>query len=185
MIDYLLSETFLFFCAFTGSGIYLIQFLLNLLGTAEANEENSGADAIKFQWLSRQAMSGFLMMFGLSALTCKKEFDLEATTTLMISLSIGLFAILTTNFIFYQARKLHSPGSVFNLDEAIGKQGYVYQSIPKDGAGKISIALQQMTAEVAAISHDNEEISSFTTIQVIRKIDDNVLVVKAIEVTNG
>lgn len=72
------SGSVFWFCALTGSGMFFIHFIINIFSgtnqdnfdvsnTADANSDS--ADARKFKWLSMQAITGFLMMFGWTAIT--------------------------------------------------------------------------------------------------------------------
>lgn len=155
--------------AFTGTAIFVIQMI------------TSGDDFDNFKWLSKQAVTGFMMMFGWSGITCQLEFHLPESTSLLISFCVGLLTIYITGYIFKAAKKLHSPGTVFTLDDAIGKEALVYQRIPRDGLGKITISLQQMTHEINAASQNQSEIPFFTRVQVIKKIDDSTVVVAEIK----
>ncbi len=189
MLNYILnffhfinSETFFWFCALIGSGMFLIQFLLSIFGVADQDELDAGdrGDEGKFKWLSMQAISGFLMMFGWTALTCQKEFGFHYLSTISISFAIGIFAIIITSSIFKIAKKLQSAGNVYNLDEAIGKEAFVYHRIPKGGMGKVSLSLQDLTYEIDAIANDQEELPSFTRVQVIKTKDAKTVIVKPI-----
>ena len=75
------------------------------------------------------------------------------------------------------AKHLQSTGSVYKIDAVIGKEAYVYQHIPIDGTGKISISFQDLTYEIDAVSHTQNEIPSFTRVQIIKKRDDSTVVV--------
>ena len=97
--------------------------------------------------------------------------------TLGISFGSGLFAALVIRLIFTLAKKLRSSGTVYRIEDAIGKEGYVYQSIPKGGRGKISVELQHFTHEIDAISDSMEEIPSFNRVKIIEKSDDRTVVV--------
>ena len=59
-----------------------------------------------------QAITGFLMMFGWTAITCQNEFGLQNTITIGISLAAGIFAALIIRSIFKLAKKLQSSGNV-------------------------------------------------------------------------
>ncbi len=170
------------FCALAGSGMFVIQFILSLIGVTdhEHSDMSDVGDEHKFKWLSIQAIAGFLMMFGWTALTCQNEFALPVTLIVSIAFGIGFIAIFISSSIFKLARKLHSSGTVFSVDEAIGKEAVVYHRIPKGGRGKITVNVQQFTHEIDAINHNQEEISSFTRVQIIKKQDDNTVVVVAI-----
>jgi hypothetical protein len=175
-------DSFFWFCALAGTGMFLVQLVLSFLGNgADELDENSAVDAGKMKWLSRQAVTGFLMMFGLSALTCKNQFGLALALTAVIALTSGALAVVIIGFIFKLARKLQSTGTVFLLENALGKEAVVYQKIPRGGMGKISISLQQLTYEIDAISFNGEEISSFFPVQVIKLTGDGKVVVAPIK----
>ena len=103
--------------------------------------------------------------------------DSKTTTTIGISLAAGIFAALIIRSIFKLAKRLRSSGSIYRIEDAIGKEAYVYQRIPKGGVGKISISLQHFTHEIDAISHHSEELPSFMRVKIIEKKDDNTVVV--------
>lgn len=165
--DLAAQSPFFWFCALLGSGLFLLQFLLSFFGGLD---EDSDADGLKIKWLSKQGITGFLMMFGWSALTCQNQFHLPLTLTLPIAIASGAVTVFVTGLIFKMARKLHSPGTIFNLDDAIGKEATVYQRIPKNGIGKISLSLNQMTHEIDAVTENGEEIPSFAPVRILKKI---------------
>lgn len=184
--ELLRSGSVFWFSALAGTGIFIIQFIINIFGGADQDNFDSGdstdansdfADARKFKWLSMQAITGFFMMFGWTAITCQSEFGLQNTPTIAISLASGFLTAFIIRSIFKFAKKLQSSGTSYRIEDAVGKEAYVYQSIPKDGVGKITISLQHFTHEIDAISHDSEEVSSFTRVKIIKKKDDNTVVV--------
>lgn len=181
------SGSVFWFCALTGSGMFFIQFIINILGGTNQDNFDVGdtidassdaADANRFKWFSMQAITGFLMMFGWTAITCQSEFGLKNIPTIGISIASGIFAALIIRSIFKYAKKLQSSGSSYRIEDAIGKEAYIYQSIPKDGIGKISISLQNFTHEIDAISRNSEALSSFTRVKIIEIKDDNTVVVE-------
>lgn len=180
------SGSIFWFCALTGSGMFFIQFIINIFGVTDQESFETGdttdssgdsLDARKFKWFSIQAITGFLMMFGWTAITCQSEFGLQSTSTICISIAAGILAALIIRSIFIFAKRLQSSGSIFRIEDAIGKEAYVYQAIPKKGIGKITISLQHLTHEIDAVSHHSEELSSFTRVKIIEKKDDNTVVV--------
>lgn len=177
----LFSDTTIFtFSAYAGSGILIIQFILNLFAwadTADLNEGDGVGDEKKFKYLSLQTIGGFLMMFGWTGITCQKEFNLSIPSSIFSSLLIGLCSVFIINLIFRIAKKFHSPGNTCRLDDVIGKEAFVYQRIPKNGVGKISISFQHLTCEIDAVSHMQEELPSFTRVQILKKKDDVTVVV--------
>ena len=169
------SSPVFWFCSIIGTTLFAVQFFLSLLGSAD--DFDSFSDVSNFKWLSKQALTGFLMMFGWTGVTCKEEFALSNSLAVPLSLAAGLLTLFLTAYLFNTAKKLQSPGSIFNLDDAVGKEASVYQRIPNGGVGKITIALNQQTFEIDAASFDRKEISSFARVQVIKKLDDNTVVV--------
>jgi len=170
------SDSVFWFSALAGTGLSAIQLLLNLLGGgfdgAEASED---FELGKFKWLSKQAITGFLMMFGWVGLTCKKELLFSLPLTILCALAAGCLSVFILGYIFQFAKKLRSPGSVFCVEDAIGKDATVYQRISKGGSGKITVLLHNISYEIEAIS--TEEIPSFTQVQIVQKIDDKIVLV--------
>ena len=173
------QDSLFWFSAIAGSGLFAIQFVLSLLGTSEGDDlgENGALDVAKIKWLSKQALTGFLMMFGWTALACKNEFGLALPLTVLISLLSGIATVFVTGFIFKGAKRLHSTGTVFDLDKSIGKEAVVYQRIPKIGTGKVSISIDRVLHEIDAVSLNGEEIDSFRSVLISKKIDDKTLAV--------
>lgn len=164
------SGSVFWFCALSGSGLFLIQFLINLFGMGD-----SDSDIKQFKWLSLQAVTGFLMMFGWSAITCQNQFEAQILPTLFISLGVGLVAAWTIHVLIGLTKKLHSDGTVYKIEDAIGQEATVYQKIPKDGVGKVTLALHHFTHEIDAVSR--EEIESFTRVKIIEKAGRNTVIV--------
>lgn len=166
-------DSLFWFCALAGSGLCLIQFLLSIFGADD--------DLGKFKWMSKQAVIGFLMMFGWVGLTCKKELDCSGIESAGFGLIGGIVAILMTGFIFKMAAKLKSSGTVFNIEETLGKQATVYQSIPKGGCGKVTVSLHDFTHELEAISTHEEDIPSFIEVQITKIENATTVVVSPIQ----
>lgn len=176
------QDSLFWFCALSGSGMFVIQFLLSLFGVADHEVLDSPeVDTANIKWLSKQAVTGFLMMFGWTALTCQNQFSLPRSATLAIALAAGIVTILVSGLLFRMTGKLHSPGTIFTLEDAIGKEAVVYQHIPRGGIGKISISLHHMTHEIEAMSLHDEDIPSFSSVRVIKKSGDNTLIVTPIK----
>jgi membrane protein implicated in regulation of membrane protease activity len=88
--------------------------------------------------------------------------------------------MLITAYLFKLARKLVSKGSVFSVDQVVGKRGTVYQRISADGRGKINVELNDSTREIEAIAEDKQDIDSFQTVEVVRVVDQRTVAVKKI-----
>jgi membrane protein implicated in regulation of membrane protease activity len=164
-----MNDSLFWVFTYVGSGLFLIQFFLNLFGA------DDDADSGKFKWLLKQGLTGFFLMFGLVGLTCQKEFSLSLPLTLIFAGLAGLGAVLMAALLFKGAKKLRSTGTVFRIEDALGKEAVVYQSIPNRGVGKISISLNDFTHELDAQA--DEDIPSFDQVSVIKIIDKNTVFV--------
>lgn len=176
-LNFIVSKDFFFwFCAISGSGMLFIQLLLILFGIFDHDDFS---DSGEIKWISKQTISGFLMMFGWSALACKREFFLSLVPTIAIALVIGLATVLVISLIFKMASKLSSPGTVFKIEDAIGKEAVVYQKISVGGVGKVMVCLNNFTHEIEAIS--DEDIPSFIKVKIVKKENDKTVVVVPIK----
>lgn len=179
-LSFLITNDSLFwFCALAGTGLFIIQFAITLFGAGDLDSHETGteSDSGDFQWLSKQGITGLLMMFGWVGLTCKKQFGLTGSIVSCLSLGSGFVALFLTGIIFNAARRLRSTGTVFNIEDAIGKEATVYQRIPSEGRGKISVSIHNFTHEIDALSLNGEEIPSFTSVRIIKIADDKTLFV--------
>lgn len=182
------KETFFWFFALSGSVTLFIQLILNLFGLSDHHDigdtdiDTGEIDTSNFKWLSKQALSGFFMMFGWIGLSCLKEFEFNVLLSLAIAFIAGVLAMFVSGFIFKMARKLHSSGTVFKIEDAIGQEAMIYQRILKKDKGKILISLNNLTREIDAIALNEEEIPSFTKVKIINKVDENTVSVVPIKI---
>lgn len=95
------------FCALAGSGMFVIQFLLNFIDVRK-NEDFEDRSFIR---MSVQAVTGFLMIFGWTAISFQREEYFQDGSTLVIAFVSGLFALFITSAIFRVAKKLQRRGS--------------------------------------------------------------------------
>lgn len=174
------KDSLFWFCALAGSGMFAIQFILFLVG-GDADDFDDGhshdGSGHNFKWLSKQAITGFLMMFGWAGLTCKNELELSAVMSTLVAVGVGIGMMLITGSIFKIARKLKSSGSVFRIEDAVGKEASVYQKIPKGGVGKVTVSLSDISHEIDAIALNGEEIESFYPVHIVKKADDRTVIV--------
>ena len=172
------SDTLFWFPALLGTGLFLIQLVFSFLGGGES-EDGGFFEAGQFKWLTRQALTGFLMMFGWAGLTCRREFAIDGGFAVAIAFGAGLVAMLSSALLFRSLKKLRSPGAIFSLEEALGKEAMVYHRIPIRGMGKISLTLNGLTHELDAMSgNSEEEIDSFSQVKVIEVRDGSVVVAR-------
>lgn len=182
--DFISKDYLFWFCALFGSGLFVIQFLLSFIsGQSHDDVDIAGedVDSGNFKWISKHAITGFLMMFGWVGLTCRNEFNISSLYSFLLSFLSGIITMFFTSLVFRGANKLQSSGTIFTLDDAIGKHATIYQRIPKGGIGKISISLHNFTHEIDAISDHPEDLQSFTSVQIIKKSDDKTVLVVPIQ----
>nr|NGX35755.1 hypothetical protein [Candidatus Anoxychlamydiales bacterium] len=102
--------------------------------------------------------------------------------SLAIAFIAGVLAMFVSGFIFKMARKLHSSGTVFKIEDAIGQEAMIYQRILKKDKGKILISLNNLTREIDARALNEEEIPSFTKVKIINIVDENTVSVVPIKI---
>jgi hypothetical protein len=182
------KETVFCFFSLSGSVILVIQLILNLFGLShhyDIGDTDIGTgeiDTSNFKWLSKQALSGFFMMFGWVGLSCLKEFEFNVLLSSAIAFIAGVLAMFVSGFIFKMAGKLHSPGTVFKIEDAIGLEAIIYYRILKKDKGRVSISINNLTREIDAIALNEEEIPSFTKVKIINKVDENTVSVVPVKI---
>jgi hypothetical protein len=162
-------DTFFWSCAWLGSALFLLQVLLAFVGAGEGD--------LAVKWLSRQAVTGFLLLFGWTALGCEYQLHFSLGATLPIAAAAGGLAAGGVWLIFKGAQKLQSAGSQFRLEAVVGQKGVVYHAIRKGGVGRITVSVDQITRELDAVAEGDVEISSFVPVQVVKTTDDGKCVV--------
>lgn len=109
------------------------------------------------------------------------DLGMQAVAASLIALVSGLAGLTLVALIFRGFMQLQSSGNI-NLNRAKGAIGEVYLRIPGDlqGAGKISLVLQDRLVEADAMTDQPEAIITGSQIQVIRMQGDR-LIVRAIK----
>ncbi len=171
-----LQEIF-FYAALFGSFFSLIQSLFLFFGMSD-DSSSEGGDESSFKWVSKQGITGFVMLFGWTGLTASCQFHCSSFLSICIATGSGVVALFLAGYIVKWTRKLKSLGSVFNIEEAVGKTAVVYQKIPAGGSGKISISLSGLSYEMEARASEGQEIPSFTPVKVIYTHDLRTVVVQ-------
>ena len=118
------------------------------------------------------------MMFGWVGLAMYEQGNI--LLALPSAFVAGLLTMYITAFIFRAAAKLAGGGARFDIKDSIGKTANVYQRIGSGGRGRIQISLADVTHELDAISEDGTDIDSFSSVEIVRTVDDNTVSVKKI-----
>lgn len=128
--------------------------------------------------LSLQGLTAFFMMFGLTGLALLNS-DIAEIWSIFGGALAGIFTMWVIANIFRLMRNLQSDGTL-RLKNAIGQEGSVYLTIPKDGSGEVSVTVQGALKIFDAVSEGNVKIPTGKRITVTKVINENILVVKRI-----
>lgn len=187
-------ETTFWIFALAGTFFFLIRVAIQFLGMADHGDvvDASGHDMVGgsghgsysdvlFKMISLNSLTAFFMMLGWTGLTCYKQFALGASLSVVIALIVATFCMFFTGMVFDASKRLVSRGSDFSLAKSVGMKATVYQQIPAQGRGRIEINVPgSLMREVDAVSENAQEIESFKTVEIVKVIDDNTVVVKKI-----
>jgi len=183
--------------ALIGTSFFLIKVILSFVGGdadfdghADALDSVLGGDvdasapvdaADSFVFFSIQSMLAFLMGFGWVGLICRSEYGLGHALTIPIATGTGALLFLLNASLTIFMSKLNTTNE-FDIRSAIGKEGKVYLTLPKNGEGKGQVEVEVNCKKVIlnAISFE-EQIKSFEPIEVISEIDHNTVLVDRVK----
>jgi len=131
-----------------------------------------------FKLLSMQGVTAFFMMFGLVGLALLAA-DLAIILTIFGGVLAGMFSVWVISILFAQMKRLQSDGTLI-IQNAIGRSGSVYLTIPAKGSGQVQIPVQGALKIFDAISEDKKGIETGNKVRVTGVIEDNTLVVEKI-----
>ena len=190
-------EYFYIICIMIGGILFILRTLLffigggadgHLDGDLSANMDldahggmDMHADEISdagMKLVSVQGLTGFFLMFGLVGLAMVK-FEIKDFWTAVGGLIAGIATMLIIAKIVLEMQKLQSSGTM-RMENAIGKEGTVYLSIPEDGTGKVNIVIQGGLRELEAVSADHERILTGESVRVVKIRSKRILVVEKV-----
>lgn len=181
-------ELFYLFCAVIGGIIFLIRFVLYILGGPDADvdvnvdTDMSGnldhAAEPGFRLVSAQGVTGFFLMFGLIGLAMARG-GIHDIWTILGGAGAGFFTMLVIAWVMMSMQKLQSDGTL-KMENAIGQTGKVYLTIPEGGTGKVTITVQGSLREFEAVSADESAIHTGEAVRVVKLSGTRVLVVERI-----
>ncbi len=192
-------EYFYLIIAIIGGVSFLIRLIFSFFGGGDAdigdeiNVEVSNTHSIDvgndahpahaaesgFRLFSLQGITGFFMMFGLVGLALARG-GVNDLLTAIAGLAAGSITMLLTAWLFYTFTRLQSEGTL-RMENAIGKEGNVYLTIPENGSGQVSLVVQGALRQFEAISANHQRISTGQKIRVIRVTGTSTLVVEPLE----
>jgi membrane protein implicated in regulation of membrane protease activity len=147
-------------------------------GDLDPGGDHGGHDV---SMISVRSVTAFLVGLGWMGAILR---DLGWSLLLVVPLALIVGFILMM-FVWWFMKLLHSLSEKGNMDYvyAIGETGSVYLPIPpnREKAGKVEVMIQGRLTVVDAFTDDTVRIENRTKVRVLDVIDDNTLVVEAVE----
>ena len=187
--------TFFLVCAGIGGTLVLLQFLAGAFGFG-ADHGDFGhhdmdaahdADHGEGNWflglLTLRAVCAAVTFFGLGGLTAI-YYDLPMGAQLGSAFLAGFAALYLVATLMKMLYRLKSDGTV-RIHHALGRTGTVYLRVPgnRDGAGKITLNLQNRTVELEAFTAA-DELPTGTPIRVVAVLGPNSVEVAHVHATS-
>lgn len=130
-----------------------------------------------FSLFSLQSIIGFFMGAGWAGLAARLEWGLDTPMSALIAGGFGVVLMVLSAALMFAALKLKHEVN-YEMDDATGKIGTVYMTIPAKGGGtgqvRVSISGRQMTVDAVS---SGEKLDAFTAVRVDEVRGDKVLVV--------
>jgi membrane protein implicated in regulation of membrane protease activity len=140
-------------------------------------EHGYDSSDISFRLLSFQGLTAFFMMFGWVGLAMSKGSGFGNGISMIAGTGAGLVSVWIISRMFQGFSKLQSSGTM-NLKNAIGGEGTVYLTVPKEGRGKVRVTVQGHLKVMEAVAEGGKELPTDTRIKVVDVVNGNVMVVK-------
>ena len=132
-----------------------------------------------FSLFSLQSIIGFFMGAGWAGLAARLEWGLDTPLSALIAGGFGVVLMVLSAAMMFAALKLKHEVH-YEMDDAAGKIGTAYVTIPEKGSGtgqvRVTISGRQMTVDAVS---SGEKIEAFSTVRVDQVRDDKVLVVSS------
>jgi membrane protein implicated in regulation of membrane protease activity len=147
------AEAIYWCLAIIGTLFFLLKILFSFFG---GDAETSHSDALDGH-ISLDSIFSFLKVAGWIGVICYRATTFAPLTILFVSLLSGSGAFALIGALVGRIRKLESDGTL-NLENAVGKFGTVYLTIPreKSGEGQIQVEVQGRLCTLSALSADAE-----------------------------
>lgn len=122
----------------------------------------------------------FFTIFGWAGIAGVRQ-GLSPFWTILMSIALGLLAMLIVSALFYFIFKLADSGNM-NINAAVGKTGKVYLPIKAKGGntGKIQVEFQDTLREMQAITQGGEDLKTGQMVRVTGVLSSQVLIVEKV-----
>jgi hypothetical protein len=174
-------------CAVAGGAVLAIRFVMMMIGMDgdvvphdvdldhdgifDAGDGHGGG----VTFLSMQSIAGFFTMFGLVGMGLL-QVNAGTLWSLLGAITAGVFTAWCTGMIFLSMRRLQSDGTLV-IENAIGKKGTVYLSVPEKGTGSVTVPVQGAMRTLDAVSEKGVRIPTGSLITVVGVAAGSILVV--------
>ncbi len=186
-------DYFYLFSAVVGGLLFLIRLGFSFLGgdagdfDGDTGDMDSGLDHSDaahhgdpgFKLFSLQGITGFFIMFGLVGLALSRAGGVVFWTALGGLLAGGVTMVVIA-LIFQSVQRLQSEGTL-RIENAIGKEGTVYLTIPETGAGQVSVVVQGSLRQFEASSASHVRIPTGAKVRVVSIVSNRELLVEPLE----
>lgn len=105
------------------------------------------------------------------------DWNLPDFVAIVLAIITGSLALYFVAWIIYTFLRMQQSGNI-RYENAVGKGGEVYLSIPPDGRGKVNVIVQDRLCEIDAISKENRIIKTGEKIIVVDITEEGVLIVE-------
>ena len=175
-------------CAGIATLLFLIQFLLTLLGMDHTDMDvdfdgsNTRDLGNGLNIFSMKNLVNFIMGFGWAGV-CLNDVIRSPFLLVSVAFLVGLSFVAMFVFLYMKTRRLETNGA-FNINDCLGRTAQVYLRIPAggQGKGKIQISLNGSVQEFDAITEE-DEIPSGITVKITEVMEGEIL--KVVNVQNN
>ncbi len=173
------------FFAVIGSVVFIIQFLLTLMGFDDGGTDIDGDGDISFgehadsglgdfHIFSVRSIVAFVMFFGWGGILWGHHGWLGFFGALLL----GIGMMVVTAFILLGMMRMQQESNIGSKD-IVGCSGIVYLRIPENEQGKVTVTVAECTREIKAIA--DEELKKGIAVDVIKHINGRLYKVIKIE----
>ena len=167
--------------ALLGTALYALRMILMFVVGGLDGDMDFDVEDIEhgtgFSLFSLQSIIGFFMGAGWAGLAARLEWGLDTPISAMIAGGFGIVLMVLSAAMMFAALKLKHEVK-YEMDDATGKIGTVYMTIPEKGSGtgqvRVTISGRQMTVDAVSTG---EKLEAFSSVRIDEVRGDKVLVV--------